>query len=498
MPAPPNLTDKAAFVDRMEPALKRATALLAGTDAMRAAGEEYLPKFPGEHIETYKWRLAVAVLNNFYEAMAGQMVGMMFKKRVTWAKPSKIDKAILDNLDKRGGTVDTLAADIARALLTKGRPHIFVDHPKKPEGAETRADDMALGLRPYWVLMEPACVFNAWADTENGDERLGDIRWREWGSRRIGYGMENVERIRMLARGPEGVRFEKWERAREGDQYELAEAGALSTARGPLGEIPIVTLYSDRQAFMVAKPTLDDIAHKNIEHWQSSADQRHILTVSRFPIMYQLGTKTPVALVGPYSMYHTDTSKNDAEIGYAEAEGKGTEHGWKDLSRIVSEAEAMAVRIITSDAAKTDSGEQIDYAKEGSKLQKLSVEVERGINQALIHTARWLGLPDDAAGQVQTPKDFGLDGNDAKAIDQLIQMRAAGDLSQPTLWAEAVERSLFKTKFDPKKEAQLIEDEKARNMETALTIATGMAGGGNDNPDDPEDEDPEAAAAEAA
>lgn len=490
MPSPVDLDKPAPFVELMKPALDRARALLGGTDAMRAAAEAFLPKFPGEFHDVYVWRLKVAVLNNFFEAMAGQMVGMMFKKPVVFDKPSGIDTATLENIDKRGRDVNGFAGELAKALLTKGRPHILVDHPKKPDDAQTRADDQRLGLRPYWVLLEPECVVSAFADTDNGEERLRQFRWREYGAILDGYAIKSVERIRVLQRGEDGqIKFELYERSGEGAQWNLVDEGVMfAAANKPLGEVPVVTLYADRQGFMVAKPTLDDVAHKNIEHWQSSADQRHILTVSRFPILYQIGVKEPAALVGPYSMFHAPGSKTEVEIGYAEAEGKGTEHGWKDLDRIVAEAEAMAVRIITSDAAKTESGEQIDYAKEGSPLQKLAVELERALNQALILTARYHGLSDEQAGKVKVHKDFGLSTDDVKAIEQLLKLREMGDLSQPTVWAEVTERGLFKLPFNAKKEAALIEDEKARNMEAQLDAGLG-GGGSNDPPEDDDDDE---------
>lgn len=487
--APASLAQPAAFVAKMEAALARAQALLEGTDAMRAAGEKFLPKFPGEYRDTYDFRLKSAVLNNFYDAIAGLMVGMVFEKTLTQDKCT-LPAEFLANVDNKGRDLNTFAADLCKALLTKGRPHVLIDHPKKPEEAVTAADDAALGLRPYFVLMEPGAVLSAYADNESGAEVLENFRWREWGSEPDddGYGLVQIERIRVMKRTDEGVAFEVWERQRQSDQFVLRDEGVLhrgGTEGQPMTAIPIVTLYSDRQSFMVAKPTLDDIAHKNIEHWQSSADQRHILTVTRFPILYQIGTKNPVALIGPYSMLHTETPATEAKIGYAEAEGKGTEHGWKDLARIVAEAEAMTVRIVTSDGAKSDSGEKADVSKESSKLQKIAAELDRGLAEALKHAARWYGLEDKAAGTVTTHKEFGVTADDTKAIDQLRAMRDAGDLSQATYWKEIDERGLFKTTINFKAEAALIEDEKERNMERALAIG----GGADPNADPDADED---------
>lgn len=483
--APASLTQPAPFVAKMEAALERAKALLDGTDAMRAAGTKFLPKFPGEHQETYNFRLASAVLTNFYDAIAGLMVGMVFEKALTHDK-STLPPEFLANVDNHGSDLSTFAASLCRALLTKGRPHILIDHPKKPDAALTAADDAALGLRPYFVLMEPGAVISAYAENESGAEILTNFRWREWGAEEDedGYGVVAVERVRVMKRTPAGVAFEVWERVRQSDQFALRDEGVLMRGGADgtaMTAIPIVTLYSDRQSFMVSKPTLDDIAHKNIEHWQSSADQRHILTVTRFPILYQIGTKNPVALIGPYSMLHTETPQTEAKIGYAEATGTGTEHGWKDLARIVSEAEAMTVRIVTSDGAKSDTGEKADVSKEASKLQKIAGELDRGLTEALKHAARWYGLEDKAAGVVSTHKEFGVSADDVKAIDQLRAMRDAGDLSQQTYWKEVDERGLFKTVINFTAEAALIEDEKDRAMDRALQVG---GGGGADDEDD--------------
>jgi hypothetical protein len=485
--APASLTQPAAFVAKMQPALDRAKALLDGTDAMRAAGEKFLPKFPGEHAETYKFRLASAVLNNFYDAIAGLMVGMVFEKALTHEKHA-LPAEFLANVDNQGRDLNTFAAELCRALLTKGRPHILIDHPKKPKEAVTAADDAALGLRPYLVLMEPGAVISAYANTESGVEVLENFRWREWSSEPDddGYGLVPIERIRVFRRSPEGVAFEVWERQRQSDQFVLDDEGVLTRGGAEakaMTAIPIVTLYSDRQSFMVAKPTLDDIAHKNIEHWQSSADQRHILTVTRFPILYQIGTKNPVALIGPYSMLHTETPQTEAKIGYAEATGTGTEHGWKDLARIVAEAEAMTVRIVTSDGAKSDTGEKADVSKEASKLQKVAAELDRGLTEALRHAARWYGLDDKAGGIVTTHKEFGVSADDVKAIDQLRAMRDAGDLSQQTYWKEVDERGLFKTTINFKTEATLIDDEKDRALERQISLTP------TPTPDDEDDDD---------
>lgn len=465
------LDTEAQFYSDMKPMWERATALLGGTDSMRAAKTRFLPQFPGESQEIYNWRLNVAVLNNFYSAMAEQMVGLMFGEKLQIEK-SQIPQEWLDNVDRQGGSVHDFAVRVAHLLLTHGLPHILVDYPKRPDDAKTLDDDKRLGLRPYWVLLTPESVFSASASKVNGAEIVDQVRWKEHASRRDGYNITITEVIRVLTLDESGATYELHERDMGSKAWVKKESGQLRAAGNKqLTQLPFVTGYANRKGFMRAKSTLDDVAHKNIEHWQSAADQRHILTVCRFPKEFQVGTANPVNITGPYSLLHSSGKRTEVEFGIIEAQGFGITAGENDLKRIVSEAESMAVRIITSDAAKTESGEQIDYEKEGAPLQKLAVELERIVKQALQHTAIYAGIDPAQAGVPKINKDFGLSADDTKAIETLLKARAQGDLSRPTLWEELRERGLFRTNFDPKKEAELIEDEKAANMEAALAFA---------------------------
>jgi hypothetical protein len=73
-------------------------------------------------------------------------------------------------------------------------------------------------------------------------------------------------------------------------------------------------------------------------------------------------------------------------------------------------------------------------------------------------------------------------------MEVLLKMRATGDLSQGTLWEEARKRALFRSKFDPKKESALIEEERQRD------IARNMPDPNNPANDDDDEEVPPAAA----
>ena len=121
-----------------------------------------------------------------------------------------------------------------------------------------------------------------------------------------------------------------------------------------------------------------------------------------------------------------------------------------------------------------------------------------------MHTARWLGLDGAAAGTITLHKDFGLSSDDAKAIEQLLELRASGDLTRKTLWEELTERGLFRTDFNPKKEEEALEDEAETKLEKQLLLAPppvpGQGGQGDpeDDTGDPAKPPPKPPAAKAA
>jgi len=56
-----------------------------------------------------------------------------------------------------------------------------------------------------------------------------------------------------------------------------------------LGKIPLVTHYTFRIGDFIARPPFEDLSWLNIEHWQSSSDQRNALRYGRSAILFLQG-----------------------------------------------------------------------------------------------------------------------------------------------------------------------------------------------------------------
>lgn len=456
--------DKATWYSDQESRWAVSRTLLGGTEAMR--GEPgYLEQFPQEPAKHYERRLRLAVLTNFYAQIAARMIGLVFRDKIEVAY-SDIPQDILDNIDNRGRDIHAFAESIAMATLTRGLHHILIEAPVNP-GALTLADDKKLGLRPYWVSVPAETCISAFASTIANREVLGQVRYRDDTCVMSGWDIVKIERIRVLNRTDAGAAYELWVKPEAAGEYTPSADGAgVFNAKGQtaLPEIPWVTVYGARRdGFMRARSVIQDIAFLNIEHWQSASDQRNILTLSRYPMQTQVGTDQAVTATGPAIILHHPGNANThqpAEFGYTEPEGRGIEAGERDLDRIVEAAEMLAIQL-RIDPQQTATGADINQGSTTSNLVTFAHGIEQGLNEALVITAAYLGIPKERAGKAKVNKDFTLTAAEEARITALLKMREGGDLSRETMWAGMKELGVLPADFAAEDEVDRIGGEPA-------------------------------------
>lgn len=438
----------------------RADDLIGGTSAMRDAGEKYLTRFPLESTQAFGHRLKQTVLTNFYKDHMLAALNIIFSEPIQ-IKESKIPEDHLTNIDNQGHDVEAFAKKIAVNLLKYGMHHVLVDMPVNP-GAETVEDDQRLNLRPYWVLVPAKRLFNAFFQIENNIKRLTQVRITDVKTIYNGFAQQSNKAIKVFYDNENGVYFETWI-SQNGGKYELSNAPA-DTQTLKVSQIPIVTFHTNDDEFMISPSIMNDIAHKNVEHWQSSSDQRNILTVSRYPIMYQIGIDAPVADLGPTAILHsegTETPHQAVTFGYIEPTGKGIEAGERDLNRIVQEANTLSIRLqsLSRKYEQTATGDVLDFTLSSSPLHLIAQAIENGINRCLLLHALWMGLKPEDAGKCEISKDFGVNANETARISEIGTARRAGDISLETYFAEMSQLGVYKTEVDIDLEKERIASE---------------------------------------
>lgn len=519
-----NPSTTSAAYEVMRPRWQKMDDLLGGTESMRASGQRHLPVHPAESALAYSERLHRATLFNMTQITLDALVGLPFGNPVgrTDDIPPRMG-ALLDDIDMMGNNIDVFARRWFRDGLAKGFSAVLVDFPRTSsvEG-RTIDDDRREGVRPYWVDIPQENIIFASSEIISGREVLTHVRLREQESRRVGFAEVSETRIRVFDHVPAGVvvRLAASDPISPGGLRgatvdESGDSLFASSDKGrvlvtiysedvekgeddperwfvsdlffmDIDEIPIAVFYTNREALMLAKPPLTDLADKNIAHWQSESDQTAILTVSRFPILASSGKiDSDRVTVGPNNWLNTEDPTG--RWYYVEHGGAAIGAGEKDLERLERQmAQAGAQFLKKRPGSETATARALDSAEATSSLQDMAVRFTDILNLAWYFTAKWLRFDDrdgGAFGRLFVKHDFSIMDLANGSIAELGNARRARDLSRNRYLFELVDKGVLSSEFDPD-----LNDEELR-VEMA-EFASGVAGldidpGGGDDPPDP-------------
>lgn len=435
--------------------------VIGGTETMRAARERRLPQHPEETDDSWQRRLDQAVLFNVMRMTVETLAGYPFSEPIVLQPdvPQRIRDACED-IDLRGTHIDVFAKQWFIEALAKGFAHVLVDHPpvKPREDGQPRtlADDKAEGLRPYWVLIRPEDLIGARGEIIDGREVLTHIRYRQTVMSIGADGFTETAVEQIVVREPGTVQV--WTRQDEGQRVTWVP-GTIEPVTLPGGRaapITLVTLYTARDGFMACKPPLEDLAHLNVTHWQSYADQRNILSVARFPMLAASGVEDDggVLAVGPNQMLMAEDPQ--ARYYYVEHSGKAIEAGRVDLQDLEARMSAYGADFLKKrPTVYTATGRILDQNGIFSPLQMMTISARDAIETALDFTALWMG--ESEGGSVKLNTEFAPHGYESADLAALESAWLEGLISDETYLGELQRRKTITPDLDLKKELAGVE-----------------------------------------
>lgn len=452
--------------DAMLPRWELIDTLLSGTEAMRAAGERYLPKHTEETVQGYANRLASAVLYNVTEQTLDSLVGKPFRDGLRAEDvPETVMSKVWEDVDLQGNDAEVFAKAWFRCGLAKAFAHVLVDMPKpapKADGSpRTLADDAAEGRRPYWVFIQPERLLFARAETVNGVEVLKHLRiWEEY-TAQDGFAEVTKQRIRVLEPG----KVELWEPTKQKRNGKTVWAKQEEWLTG-LDVIPFVTFYAAREGLCYAKPPLLDLAHLNVAHWQSDADQRHILTVARFPILACSGASKDDGdriVVGPNQVLYNGDPQG--KFYYVEHQGNAIESGRKDLEDLEQRMSTYGAQFLQDrPGVQTATEAAIDTAESTSLLADFADKFEDAMAQVLSLTVLWMGDKTGKGGEVELNKDYTDGKADPAGLEALHKARERRDISRAKYLEGLRSRGVLPDDFDEEENEAELADELSELM----------------------------------
>lgn len=446
-----------ATIDAMAVDWAMIDALMVGTSAMREGGKSWLPKWPKESKEAYEERLNTAVLHPVFKRTVLVNASRPFSRPVTIGDgtPKQVVEWMRD-IDLQGTAFGAFALQIMTAVLSKGLHGVLVDYPKVPD-VRTKADEKAVGARPYWVHY-PANSILGWR-TEKASAKglkLTQLRLLEMVEVPDGeYGTKMVEQVRVLTPGAWAVYQQNKEKP---DIWDEIESGPTT-----LDYVPFKFFYGTRKGFGIGNSPLLDLAYQNIEHWQSASDQQTILHVARVPILFVKCLGDVKLTVGAGSALQSDDKDGDAK--YVEHSGKAIDAGAKSIQQLEDRMRATGAELISLDAGFATATE-VSSDSEASKslLQQVCENFEESAQQCMVYMTDF--VKETAEPSVELYKDFGVAASGDPAV--LSSASGVGTISKQTHFEELQRRDVV----DPNR---TWEDEQLRLSSDAVTAAKNAA-----------------------
>jgi len=412
-----------------KPDLDLVSSLWGGTQAMRDAGEIYLPRAESEEVRDWKIRRDRSFLTNFFNRSVKVMAGRLFEEYVTVANSSQQFVNFSQNVDLEGRNLHRFAYDITKTTIRDGLRFIVIDAPSA-EGVKTAADERKSGIRPYFVEVDVRNVLGWKTDDIAGQRVLTQFRYMEVVTEPKDEFIDvAVEQIRVIE--PNLVRL-----YRNDGKGNWVQVNEIQTS---VNFCPVVPIYAGRQGFMDFEPPLLDLAWLNVAHWQSDSDQRHILHVARVPILFWAGAESKKddngnevgVVVGANSLVTSGSA--DAKLSYTEHSGQAIGSGRQDLIDIEDKARSIGAEFTSphKSGEQTATASAIDEAGDISDLSALAQNIKDSLELAFDMVGEMIGQP--FQGEVTINTKLGIMTNPVN-VAELVKLRAMGDISREGLF----------------------------------------------------------------
>ena len=197
--------------------------------------------------------------------------------------------------------------------------------------------------------------------------------------------------------------------------YELVESGDYS-----LGQIPLVTLYSNKTDTMVSKPPLLDIAYLNLAHFQRQADLIHSLHIASQPMLVLEGwddqTKD-MAISVNYAMATQPGNK----VYYVEPASSAFEAQSAEIKELQQQMATLGISTLSQQkfVAESADARRLDRVDTNSMMSMVSMDLEQSLQKSFNLAANYLQLEPP---EVKISRDFDMDrliGQDITALNAL-------------------------------------------------------------------------------
>lgn len=416
--------------------------VIEGDDAIKAKGEEYLPRPCTAHeiYDSYEQKqydsfLGRAIFTNYTAQIKDCLHGMIESRPANIDVPENMKgEKFLRNVDYQGNSADQFFSDCLEDVIVTGFGGILVDLPRVDRAMSVKeAEDKK--IRPYFAYYNAESIINWKTVIINGVKTLGLVVLKEEVDKatdEFSHVKSEQYRVLSLINGIYHVTIYSVGKSETGEETLSHTTPKPVTINGKtLNYIPFVMLPFNGPV----KPILYDIAKLNIHHFQVTADYQNGAHLTSRPTGYFTGHEPEKDEKGNVLPVYIGTDmfwqlpESDAKVGVCSFSGEGIEHLEHALSRDEAQIIMLASHIIAAEkkTAENKDAMNIRRAGEDAKLATYAKYMSYRFTQALQVVSDWLGNKDETVS-VKLNNDFSNLSFDANAVNSIANIFSQGKL----------------------------------------------------------------------
>jgi len=465
--------------DSALPGWNRARDVMAGEDAIKAAGIRYLSKLDSQTEEEYAAYKSRASFFNATARTAEVYLGLIFRRPPFIKVPddsSALAKAMeefVNDTDMLGSPLPAYAKSVVNEIITVGRAGTLIDWEDTVENrvyaSLYRAEQIInwrverINGRNVPTMVVLAEETNIEQPTSNAQHRSGEDEFEQ----------KATEQIRVLklvptgpsgeppdaARGPRALPgkrdyecvVEIWRSnvdlakgqntgTRENAKWKLVETRVPKRLGKPLPMIPFVFHGSQHSLPAIEKLPLADIITVNLDHYRLDADYKHGVHFTALPTAWVSGfDKSATLRIGASTAWVTDTP--GATAGFLEFKGQGLETFERAMSRDERLMAVLGSRLLEDQkkVGETATAIELRQSGENSILGNIAFNVGASLTQVMRWAYWWNStepMPDEITNEqvlIELNTDFSNKGLASQDIQAIVGAWQAGAISRDTM-----------------------------------------------------------------
>ena len=408
---------------------KRCRDCFEGSDAVKAAGPEYLPPL-GSHDNSAKGRAQYAAYKSralFYNATARTIqgvAGLIFQKAPTFELTPAIEGHEQD-VTMAEESAELFALHATEEVLTTGRYGVLVEmsaageSPSRPYWVGYKAEDVCSYRIEYLggeaVLARVVLKESYWEpdpEDEFHEDEVTQFRVLSLGDEDSGYTLNDS----MFASGDGNKRYYRQtiyrEEEKSGEWIAVEEYVPTRRAEA-LDFIPFIIIGPTSVTPEISKPPLLDLVDVNLSHYRGSADLKHGLHKVALPQPWAsgiqgAGTDDGAITIGPSVVWMLDSG---GRAGMVEFTGAGLGAIRTDQVDMQALMATLGARLLEEDGGppETATAVRMKHAGENATIRTIAASIETGLTQIFQWHAWWAGTeedPESVEAGVELNKDF--------------------------------------------------------------------------------------------